>query len=289
MLAQAQRLGSTLILSSLALLVVLAPRGAGAEPGALAWASIGSERSVVDRIEFDAAELRALDARLARAQQQGDEAWLRLPPGDSGLPAALTRPQHFVLVTSRGSRRLPVTGWAVSAGASELHLLALLPGVPEWAGLEALALADGTVDPALRLHKLEGELVPARTRRGLRRYLDAAGRRALKSLPGPSLQRYRARFAGARDSLLALALPSEDPLEGVSGLLFLDAQGKVLRALLPPSLGLEHYSPLYRLDLDGDGLDELVLEASYYEGSYLYLLRWNGLRYELERLSGDGA
>lgn len=40
------------------------------------------------------------------------------------------------------------------------------------------------------------------------------------------------------------------------------------------------------VDLDGDGIDELILRARYYSGGNLKVLRWNGMRYQLIRDSG---
>jgi hypothetical protein len=46
----------------------------------------------------------------------------------------------------------------------------------------------------------------------------------------------------------------------------------------------------FLVDLDGDGVDEVVLTTDYFESAgFPYLAVWNGRRYVAPQLAGDGG
>jgi hypothetical protein len=49
------------------------------------------------------------------------------------------------------------------------------------------------------------------------------------------------------------------------------------------------YNPIYLADLDQDGMDDILFDHYYHEGSYSELIRWVDGKPVRERLTGDGA
>lgn len=76
----------------------------------------------------------------------------------------------------------------------------------------------------------------------------------------------------------------------LSGLFFVDKEGKVARTVFAPYNSWEGIKLHKSLDVDGDGKDELLYESFYYEGSHTYLLKAgeDGV-YKSQLISGDGA
>ncbi len=75
----------------------------------------------------------------------------------------------------------------------------------------------------------------------------------------------------------------------LSAMFFTDRSGRIRSMVVRPGVGIEHYHPRYSVDLEGDGVDEIVFDSEYYEGSYRLLLRHGDKGFETFTLTGDGA
>lgn len=291
---------STLINSALVatLLLVGGASPAAAELPDVYWAELGPTRSLVDIIDLPAAEGEAVGALVEQHGTFFEGPYGPVPADDPRVPSRFRVGQTLAVVTERGVVELKIVGFGAAGGASESHFFVVLEGLPSHAGLRGLVLrpehaaATAKLTPAVR-GRGPGA-VPrarvARARRSLLRTLRPFDRLRL----GPELARshaaaIRGRFPGGAALLVALGPRSNDFDERATTLLLADARGELVRTLQPVERTLEQYRPLYTVDVDGDGIDEVVLESSYYEGAYLHLLHFSDGEIEVITLTGDGA
>ena len=99
-------------------------------------------------------------------------------------------------------------------------------------------------------------------------------------------------FEQGYTTAISFALKRGEDVEGghLSGLFFVDKDGKVALTVFAPYNSWEGIKLHKSLDVDGDGKDELLYESFYYEGSHTYLLMAgeDGV-YKSQLISGDGA
>jgi len=124
---------------------------------------------------------------------------------------------------------------------------------------------------------------------------EPAARRALgrKPIATKHLTVFAGRFPRGFTHLVALVRPlaREDDVgtDHVGGLLLADATGKV-EAVIPPKMTIDSAEVLTLVDLEGDGIDEVIYDSTYYEGSFRMLLTWDAAsKPVLRTLGGDGA
>ncbi|NJL33207.1 MAG: hypothetical protein HC893_04310 [Chloroflexaceae bacterium] len=56
-----------------------------------------------------------------------------------------------------------------------------------------------------------------------------------------------------------------------------------------PDERLDHFEIDYLIDVDADGVDEVLVSSAYYEGRYDNLLEWQDGSWTMSTLAGDGA
>jgi len=282
----------------LVLSLAYAGSAAAADLPEVYWAEVGATRSLVDIIDLPAAEGEAVGSLVEQHGTFFEGPYGAVPANDPRVPARFRLGQRLAVITERGVVTLKVQGFGAAGGASESHFFLVLDGSPRHAGLRGLVLPPEQVPAGVRLvpaakGRRAGAVPPAR--------LARARRNLLKALPaferlrlGPELSRTRAyairgRFPGGARLLVALGPAEVGFDERATALLLADARGRLVRTLQPVERTLEQYVPLYTVDLDQDGIDEVVLQSSYYEGAYLHLLHFDEGEIEVLTLTGDGA
>ncbi len=116
---------------------------------------------------------------------------------------------------------------------------------------------------------------------------------ARKPLAAKHVEAIEGRFPGGFTHLVTftrpLAPPEEIGMEHVAGMFLADATGRV-EVVFPPALTINSDEFLYLVDLEGDGVDEVIYDDTYYEGGYRMLITWTAAgKAEQRTLTGDGA
>ncbi|MBC8073334.1 MAG: hypothetical protein IAG13_33750, partial [Deltaproteobacteria bacterium] len=184
----------------------------------------------------------------------------------------------------------------VSAGSGTLHFHVRLGAAPKHAKGPALAVRQRAPKDAVKLAMpapvaitVLGEDALVDITRTLTAKLDVDQRKLLRRHPlrPKHVEVFAGRFPGGRTHaiIVRLAVPDEDPV--VSGVLFAKQDGSVELVAISGVWGeLEMFA---MVDLDGDGIDELVYEDAYHEGWYLQLLYWKKGAPKIRTLTGDGV
>ncbi len=83
----------------------------------------------------------------------------------------------------------------------------------------------------------------------------------------------------------------EDWDMAVTALLMVDLAKGVQGTVIEPSISGAVYEPKYRVDLDGDGIDEVIVEEQWMEGGYTKIMRWDpGTKtYVVATMTGSAA
>lgn len=231
----------------------------------------------------------------------------QVDPTDPKFPKEFAIGDEWYVVGAKGLDVGKVVGFGASGGASESHWMIVLGDVPEGDSSLAWPKADGDPSKTAILAK-PGKLAPKSpegsaaleaVRKALPGLLDAD---ATKVMKGKKLRRKHVRIWTPRTPvadtvLVQVNVPIDDEEEGpeahVAGLLWVDAKGTVT-ALSKPSFSLDREDVEHFVDLDGDGVDEIVFDRSYYEGSYSFLAAYEKDAsgkgaWTTYQLGGDGA
>ncbi|MDC0716236.1 hypothetical protein [Nannocystis bainbridge] len=273
-------------------LVPLAVYAAALDPETRAWA--------VDIINFEAIDTGPLDRRLAALGDREDSPFIdRFAPGDAGLPVGFAHGDPWTLVTLAGAEQRIAAGFGASVpgGSAALHFKVDLgpaqPGAKGWAialrghaATTAKLVAPKPLAPAALAPGALGRIVEAlvpKLDEDLRPHVrkTTIAEKHVKLFPG--------RFPGGRSHVAfvhAMAKSDEDDFE-VSGVLFTRTDGAVEFFAVADVLGAATFFAL--VDIDGDGLDEVLYEDQYHEGWYLQMIHWNGGKPESRTLMGDGV
>ncbi len=278
--------------------VPLSERRVAAGPGVafdvehVFWAEAEGATLVLDVIHFRQREFgplaRACEAALAKAaetDEEDDDERARFMPSHRAL-RSFRKGEPMTVVGPDGLVAVTATGFCGEYGASDGHLAVRLE--PRPGAVEAAVVVRGAVDADARLRVPEAAAAPSPAAaaeieriRGL-----ARSKRRMKT----STMELRAAAAGSQ--LVSVSIPrrdEEDAYPGFSGLVVVEPSGKV-HALVAPGRRAHRLDVHHLVDLDGDGVDEVVLTTDYFESSgYTYLAVWNGLRYAMLRLAGDGG
>lgn len=215
-----------------------------------------------------------------------------------GVVQMLPPDSTVTVLTVKGPVQLKVRGFWASTGASSSHLIVYMDGNPKFAGLAGLGVINQELPKDLKLRSVpkpddrDAQLMTL-TRDNLVEYAadDAAAILPKLKVSSKNMSLVRAKLPGKGAALVSIHAHPEgmDEINLLSALVAVDKKGKILHVFNPPAVQIERYDFLNTVDLDRDGIDEVILRNSYYEGNYIYLLRWNNGEAQLQQLTGDGA
>jgi hypothetical protein len=268
---------------------------AGVELSALYWAEAVEGKSSIDLIDLgEGEEVMAL----AEAHEHPDGISATLP-ATAELPAGFAVGDEWVVATATGERHGKAVAFGAMGGASEVHFIVVLDTAAE--GLAARAGAWKGPIPTLRdakpvvMTKGSGKALLGSIEAGILAAADPDAKAALsrKPIAAKHLTAVEGRFPGGFTHLVAMARPlapeNDIGSEHVAALLLVDATGRV-EAIDAPHLSIDRAEVAHLVDLEGDGVDEVIYDSSYYEGSYRLLLTWDAAGKAVRRtLGGDGA
>jgi hypothetical protein len=266
------------------------------------WASVGKKCSIMDITSYP----MSLDDEISKIAyannanpRSKDECEGMSGPVGPKLGKLLPSGSEVVVLTTKGPITLKVKGVSAFAGASSNHLIVIMDGNRKLAGLEGLAVINTIMPKALKL-----KAVAKPSRRDLRflgkvRDEIAAGlskevATILKRVrvSAKTMSMMKGKFPGGGAALISIHAAQLGEVEGMdllSGLVLVDSSGKVVQYINAPTVQIEHFEFLYLVDLDNNGVDEVVVKMSYYEGDYTYLLQWKNGQPVFEQVAGDGA
>ncbi len=287
-----------------------APTDACADWSRFFWAEVRPDETWVDITDPPAAEQPHFEALvnrfIDRLPSEGEVSFARVPPDDPDLPRCFKIGDAFAVVTAQGTQRCTLKGFGVRPGAGATHLFLVLDGVPN-AGPDALvvrlagagaAIAAPATTVALR--PAAGAALAARASRplwpaaraGLLKGAPAKVRQAFATRlrPAKHVQWFGGRFGSQATGIVTVGIEPKLPgYDWVSAMALVDAKGRPIHIVGKADFGLEHYELNSLVDLDGNGVDEVVFESNYYEGYSYLLLRWTGQTFESVLLTADGA
>lgn len=277
----------------------LAPPGAVTDASVFYWAEAakGAARTSIDVTDTPGEEV----AKLVKANEEAGGVEGTLPP-TAKLPPGFAIGDRWAVATTAGAKRGKAVAFAAEIGASESHFTVMIDTVADglaarsgdWPGpiptLSAARRVDTSNGPGLELAlQIKAPIVAT---------AEPAARRALgrKPIAPRHLAVFAGRFPRGFTHLVALVRPlareedvGTDATDHVGGLLLADATGKV-ETVIPTKMTIDSAEVLYLVDLEGDGIDEVIYDSTYYEGSYRMLLTWDAAsKPVLRTLGGDGA
>jgi hypothetical protein len=228
----------------------------------------------------------------------GQDRWDGPVPFDlPGLPVAARRGAGWWIVTARGRGNAAVVAIAaeflVYDDALRLTLQLREPfDSPQSAknGVGGLGLAaPGRVDPSPTPRIVD--VAPWRDLPREAVLADARGRaHGISDFAScsPTVEGIRGRFPAGQHAMIRVELDCPGDEFGAYGEVWMvDERGRFVAETGTPDYN--EYEFLGVVDLDGDGIDEVVIAASYHEGSSEHLAHWNGKVWDAIALGGDGA
>ena len=236
------------------------------------------------------------DEHQALLQVAAAHGYERPPINAANLPPRFVVGDAYRVATSDGIFDASLTGFELSYGGEGLHFFLVLRIGEAGASVSGTALAskrDIAKFGVLRDGDQPAD-VAATYLAVVRAAFDEAGLDG-KRVEADALQVVRGKFPAPHVALIAVELaPPEDEddehnLNYLSALLLGDTEGKISGEVYWPDERLDRFSIGYLVDVDGDGVDEVLFSSSYYEGSYEHLLEWNDDRPTTTTLAGDGA
>ena len=265
-----------------------------------------AQRWIVDIVDTELVEGSELDHAidaLAAAQQSGtsggDESYFEhaeLPAGHVAIPKGWKVGDTWTLLTPAGTVRRKVKGFAITipGGSGTYHFEVDLGAAPKGAKGPAIAtrgsgLAPTLVKPeAVPLATL-GEGALAKIRAALPGKAEPEQNETLRAHPPKekNVRVFAGRFPGGRTHAIFVSIVDDEmDFTPFSALLFARGDGTIERVKASDAIGEMRAWAI--VDLDGDGVDEIVYEDEYHEGWYLDLLYWKGERPKTRTLTGDG-
>lgn len=277
-------------------LTVLSPAVALAEvPERTYWAETFAGETLLDVTALSEGERASVEQMADKYPDEGMGA-PRIPADEPLLLPRFRVGERYAVITAKGTYGLGIVGFAATRGASEAHLLVYLDKLPKGAGKEGLAVPEAwlpqdfrpklTPLKAVALPKPIGAKLLAQAVAGL-----SAEEKAVLGKRKPTtgdLKAYTARMPSDIRWIVTCA-KKLSLTEVFSGMIYVSATGETVAAHAPFSVGIDRYVPRYAIDLDRDGLDELLFDSVYYEGDYRLLLKWDKGAPTVVTLTGDGA
>lgn len=275
---------------------VAAPAKDAAQFPDTVFAAHPSEKQwTVDMIDFAGADISALEQR-ARAAPEGTP--LAFKPGDPTLPAGFALGDPWTLITPSGPDQRTVQRFSAAIyGSGELHFDVHIGPAAKGSKGPVLAVrghAPTTArllsPPPVRPSTLAKDTLK-KTVAAIDPHLEPEIREVIPKIKftDAHLKLYPGRFPGGRSHvgfLAATARGEEYATLPVSGLVFAWPDGRVEFFATAVTWGTATFVAL--VDLDGDGLDEVLYDDTYFEGGYVQLLHWKEGRPFARTLTGDG-
>jgi hypothetical protein len=283
-------------------LSLLAPVAASAETpakpsasvAAIGWANADDkDRSIAWlNLHFTDGESAGIESLLEQAGSHNEP--FAVPVGDKRLPSRYQVGGKSTIISKR--RQIKVSFESFDVAFQEGNYFIGGKARSERPGTEDGLLVAGPVSPGAKLAVPRGKSLPAKeAAKVLAAVLATATEDALVVLETSplltrDLQVIDARAPAGSRIVLASQI-NQDRKNGYPGKwtvgLFLLAKDGTLTSLHGPGLqsGSSGYTLTWRTDIDGDGVDELIEETEWAEGSTsLALLRWDGKKYYSTRI-----
>ena len=268
-----------------------------AESPQLYWAQLGPDHGVIDVISVEKSN-KILEKY--GEVVSSDEVDGHLIADDEPLvPAIFAVGAKLTAVTTVGRVELEVVSRSIDSGAGEDHLYVRVKGTPKVAG-PGLVVVGGKVGTGAKLRKVEAVAASKALSKAAQGKLvkelraKTTEKRSKKAVAKARLIKHttvvKGKLSGGVVGVAALTVPQGKAFDGyLSAFVLVGEDGRVVAVVKAPELGLERLQVEYLVDIDGDGIDEVVFDESYYEGSYLRVLFWDGKTVRTETLTGDGA
>jgi hypothetical protein len=258
----------------------------------------------VDIVDFGIKEGSAVDkafAEMEAAHTDEDGGFLEhtvLPKGHPAIPKGWKVGDTWTLIARDGTTTKKVTGFSATfpAGSGTYHFNVELGPAKKSAKGPAIAIRGEGMTPTLAKPEplavdVLGEGALAKIAAALPRKLEPWQRATLRKHPlaAKHVEVLAGRFPGGRTHAIFVHIEADaDSEDGdVSELLFAHDDGSIAQHSISPVAGT--FTPFAIIDLDGDGLDELVYEDAYHEGWYFQLLWWKDDKPKVRTLTGDGV
>lgn len=293
------------LLAPLLLLAVTASCGTSASViRKVYWADVVKGTPVLDVIvlsEQNSARVGELGQTIQLAPDTMASEQACIPDSEPVPDEMLPKGTPISLLTPSGPQSYKVTGHCAGYGAGENHWYVFLaPGYPqESTGM--LAARDGDFSPEARLLAIP-DADPALPQnqaliQTVRPYLckDPVPELAQElcqdlTFTAETTQIVRGHFGAGMTALVALRwVLDEYGTELYSALFAVDENSHKVITLVDPEQGIYYHTLDHIGDIDGDGIDEVVVGSSYYEGNYFLLLDWEGTEPDFQTITGDGA
>ncbi len=242
------------------------------------------------------ADTAALEKRLT-AEPESTE--LELPIGDPTLPPGFAIGDPWTLITRTGCEQQTATGFSgvISGGSGTLFFTVRLGPAAKSAKGPVLAVRGPIsataklITPApVRPSTLAKTTLP-KTVEVIDPHLEPEIRAVIPKIKftDKHLKLYPGRFPGGRSHVgfLAAKAPGEENATlPISGIVFAYPDGRVEFFAAAVTWGTA--TMLALVDIDGDGLDEILYDDTYFEGGYVQLIHWKEGRPFTRTLTGDG-
>jgi hypothetical protein len=220
-----------------------------------------------------------------------------LPVPAEQWPGALKGKKALAGATTEGAVTLTLDKAVIAIGASTYHLQLPTPATAKSPALVAFTaplaahakLRDaqngkdqGPKGEAQRVFAAVVKALPAAQRKSVE---------GVKKLDAKQVHFVPGSFAGNGRWLAWLDAPvaNDEDMNHLIYAAILTGDGKVVDTIEAPALPMSWWRPLYLIDADGDGADELIGQPYYYEGASVAFYRWRGGKRESFVMTGDGA
>jgi hypothetical protein len=257
----------------------------------------------VDIVDFEIKDGSALDkafAEMAAAHTDEDGSFEHadLPKGHIAIPKGWKVGDTWTLLTRDGTLTRKVKGFSATfpSGSGTYHFNVELGAAAKSAKGPAIAIRGTGMTPTLAKPEVLavdvlGEGALAKIAAALPRKLESWQRATLRKHPlqAKHVEVLAGRFPGGRTHAIFVRIEADAGSDDgdISELLFAHDDGSIEQHSISPVAGT--FTPFAIIDLDGDGLDEIVYEDAYHEGWYFQLLWWKGDKPKVRTLTGDGV
>ncbi|HWB76306.1 MAG TPA: hypothetical protein VG755_15150 [Nannocystaceae bacterium] len=266
------------------------------------WSDHAWSVDIVDTQLVEGSALAKAIDELAAAHEASPEAedgyfeHADLPAGHLAIPKGWKVGDTWTLLTRNGTLTRKAKGFSITipAGSGTYHFDVKLGIAPKGEKGPAIAVRGSGMAPtiakpeALPLATL-GEGALAKIRKAARGKAEPEQNETLRTHPpkAKNVRVFAGRFPGGRTHAIFVSIVDDElELTPFSALLFARADGTIERVKASDAIGEMRAWAI--VDLDGDGLDEIVYEDEYHEGWYLDLLYWQHEQPKTRTLTGDG-
>jgi len=267
------------------------------------WSDHAWSVDIVDTQLVEGSALAKAIDELAAAHEASPEAedgsfeHADLPAGHIAIPKGWKVGDTWTLLTRSGTVTRKAKGFSITipAGSGTYHFDVELGPAPKGEKGPAIAVRGSGMAPtitkpeAVPLATL-GEGALAKIRKAAHGKAEPAQNETLRAHPPKekNVRVFAGRFPGGRTHVIFVSIVDDEmDFTPFSALLFARADGTIERTKASDAIGEMRAWAI--VDLDGDGVDEIVYEDEYHEGWYLDMLYWNGDRPKTRTLTGDGV